>query len=59
MFKSFSISRLTAPRRSALEQAFHSYPTLLSELRRRAVSASELSSHIPLGAGVCRASLTR
>lgn len=47
MFKSFSISRLTATQRSSLEQAFHWHPTLLSELRRRAVSASYLSSHIP------------
>ena len=47
MFKSFSIGRLTATQRSSLEQAFHRHPTLLSELRRRAVSASYLSSHIP------------
>ena len=47
MLKSFSISRLTATQRSSLEQAFHWHPTLLSELRRRAVSASYLSSHIP------------
>ena len=51
MFKSFSIGRtvlrLTATQRSSLEQAFHWHPTLLSELRRRAVSASYVSSHIP------------
>ena len=38
---------------------FHAYPTLLSELRRRAVSASKLSSHVALGVGVCRSSLIR
>ena len=47
MFKLFPISRLTATQRSSLEPAFHWHPTLLSELRRRAVSASYLSSHIP------------
>ena len=47
MVKSFPISRLTATQRSSLEQAFHWHSTLLSELRRRAVSASYLSSHIP------------
>ena len=47
MFKSFSISCLTATQRSSLEQALHWHPSLLSELRRRAVSASYLSSHIP------------
>ena len=38
--------RLTAPQRSSLELAFNRYPTLLSELRRRALSASKLFSHM-------------
>ena len=46
--------RLTATQRSSLKLAFHLYPTLLSELRRRAESTSKLSAHIALGVGVCR-----